>query len=129
MSILLSVPLSKITRKRASVRPCALTEYLVHRRHRLSDRRHEPRAGADFRFQLEFARFHADPAFKVALHLLEQRLERLEILALVAVGDFLGGAFFRSAVRTWRRSVMSTKPAIAPAKLGQKRIVVHRRSG
>ena len=36
----------------------------------------------------------AKPAFKVALHLLEQRLERLEILAFFAVRDFLGCALF-----------------------------------
>jgi hypothetical protein len=51
----------------------------------------EPGAGFDFSFQLKFARL-PDPAVDFFLDLQEEGLELLEILALLAAGDFLSRA-------------------------------------
>ena len=52
----------------------------------------------------------AEPAFKVALHLLEQGLERFEIKALFPARDFLGLALLGAGAHV-AQSVMSDEPA------------------
>ena len=91
--MLLSVPLSKITRRRASVRPCCVREDLAH----LGDvgllaADDEQRARLDLGLAARSGRVCADAAIELLLHLLEQRLELVEVLAFLAVGDFLGRA-------------------------------------
>ena len=73
MSKLLSVPLSKITRRRASVRPCAFVKYLAH----LGDigllsADDEPTARPDLRLQARTGRrVCRTPDFNLLLNLLE----------------------------------------------------------
>ena len=52
--------------------------------------------GRDFCLQLEWARLPDIAGVKVASDLLEQRLELVEVLALLAVGDFLCRALIGS---------------------------------
>ena len=49
-------------------------------------------ARPDLGLQLEAAGSARTPVVEVLLHLLEQRLEPVEVLAFLAVGDLLGGA-------------------------------------
>ena len=67
----------------------------------------------------------ADAGLELLLHLLEQRLEPLEVLALLAVGDLLGGALL-GAGADMAQTVMSSAPA-APAELGEQFVVVDAR--
>ena len=110
MSMLLSVPLSKITRSRASVRPCCVREILAH----LGDiglltADNEERALLDFGLQLEAggsARMPLQSSFctcsKSGLNLSKSsHRSRLAISS---------AARFSALERTWRSSVMSDAP-------------------
>jgi hypothetical protein len=55
----------------------------------------------------------ANPRFQLSLYALEERFERIEILADGTIGDFLC-ARFSALARTWRSSVMPLSPS-APA--------------
>ena len=124
MSKLLSVPLSKITRRRASVRPWAFVKtspifgdigFLA------AD--NKPATRPDLRLQLEWARL-PDAALDLLLHLLKQRLEAIEVLAFLAIGDFLGGALLGAGADMAKfGDVGRTRRAL---QFGKQLVLVHR---
>jgi len=60
---------------------------------------------------------------KLLLNLLERRLELLEILAFLAIGDLLGGTFVRSRTDVPEFRDVGRRGVLHP-KLGQKLVIV-----
>ena len=71
---------------------------------------------------LDERRVVADAGIEVALHLLEQRLERLEVLARLAIGDLLGGALV--GARADMAQLGDVVGARRARQLGQQLVIV-----
>src|SRR3954451_3079932 len=81
------------TRVRAALGVC---EYLAHSGHiRLLPANNKPATGPDLSLQFEGACL-PDAGFDLLLNLLKEWFETIEVFTLLAIGDFLGRAFFLS---------------------------------